>query len=187
MLTIPSERIKIQQAIVQKHQITPRHSWGRYPPRYDQLVLDWDYDSLVIHHSGNAGEKDPTGIERRHCLEQGYDDVGYHYLIHPSGKIFEGRAIIYKGAHVNLKNTGKIGLLMMGDYDEQWWDDDDTLTRPLLETLESLLVTLTSYFPTKYLGGHKEFLRGQKYTCPGNLLMPVVETWRKKFSLQAPP
>ena len=35
-------------------------------------------------------------------------------MIHPDGRFFEGRQIMYKGAHVANRNTGVIGILMMG-------------------------------------------------------------------------
>ena len=29
-----------------------------------------------------------------------WDDIGYHFMIEGSGKIYEGRALYFKGAHV---------------------------------------------------------------------------------------
>ncbi len=183
---VPPKRIQTRDAIVKSHSIVLRNTWGTITPKYNNLVLDWGYDSVAVHHSGNNGYKDPKDIEKKHMTSNNYDDVGYHYLIHHSGTIYEGREIVYKGSHVRLANTGKIGILMMGDYDHQWWDFDDTLQKKHVSTLKALIKTLKKFFPLKKLGGHKEFLPNQGYTCPGSELMNIMNQLRKDMSLNAP-
>lgn len=178
---------QVRTSINHKHGIIERSKWGQKHPRSNKLVPDWDYLCIVLHHSGNAGEKDPKEIERLHMVKHGWDDVGYHYLIHPGGKIYEGRKIYHKGSHVSGANTGKIGILLMGDYDEQWWDFDDTLAKSHISATNALIRTLKSKFPTiRKLGGHKEYLPGKGYTCPGNLIMAVLDKMRKKHGLAKP-
>lgn len=178
---------QIRLAINQRHGITDRAKWGKRQPKFNNLTLDWDFDSVVIHHSGNSGEKDPVEIEKKHMLKNGWDDVGYHYLIHPNGSIYEGRKIYHKGSHVSGANTQKIGILLMGDYNEQWWDVDDTLSNSHISTADSLINTLRSIFPSiRKLGGHKEYLPGKGYTCPGNLIMDVIGNMRIKHGLAKP-
>ncbi|MDX1605387.1 MAG: N-acetylmuramoyl-L-alanine amidase [Candidatus Competibacterales bacterium] len=184
---VPTQRTQTRDAIVKTHSITPRNSWGTITPKYNKLVLDWNYDCVAVHHSGNWGYKDPKDIENLHMNKNGYDDVGYHYLIHPNGTIYEGREIVYKGSHVRLKNTGKIGILMMGDYDHQLLDwNDDTLSQKHLLKLKELIKTLKKHFPLKKLGGHKEYLPNSGYTCPGGELMKVMGQLRKDLSLNVP-
>jgi len=186
-MEVTNKQKLVRTLINQKHNIIVRDKWGANSPRTKNLVVDWDHDSIVIHHSGNSGEKDPTEIEKIHMTEHGWDDVGYHYLIHPDGKIYEGRKIYYKGSHVSRKNTGKVGILLLGDYNEQWWDFDDTLQESHIAAANSLIKTLKVHFPTlKYLGGHKEFLPNGGYTCPGNLIMDVLEKMRNKHALSKP-
>jgi len=176
-------RLKINQ----KHRVIDRMKWGVKHPKTINLVSDWDYTGIVLHHSGNSGEKDPKGIESEHMMKNGWDDVGYHYLIHPSGIIYEGRKIYYKGSHVSGANTGKIGILLMGDYNEQWWDFDDTLSKSHISAANSLIKTLKITFPSiRKFGGHKEFLPGKGYTCPGNLIMDILSKMRAKHGLSKP-
>ena len=183
-MRIPPNRVRKRQIIMNAHHIIPRAEWGVIAPRLGELVFDWNYSTVVIHHSGNSGMKKPSLIEELHLIDHNWDDVGYHYLVHPEGRIYEGRSIVYKGSHVRGKNTGKIGILMMGDYDEQWWDDDDSLTAKHLSTLRSLIITLKVHFPLVTLGGHKDFLAG--YSCPGNLMMDALPQLRKEVGLNAP-
>ena len=186
MKTVPQPHIKIKDAIIQSHAIVTRNSWGTLKPNYQNLVLDWHYNSVVIHHSGNWGYKDPKQIETEHMSDKKWDDVGYHYFIHPGSTIYEGREIVYKGSHVRLANTGKIGILMIGDYDHQWWDKDDTLVKSHLNTLKRFINSLKKIFPLRDLGGHKEYLPNQGYSCPGSELMKVMDQLRNDLSLNAP-
>jgi hypothetical protein len=120
---------------------------------------------------------------------QRYSDVGYHYMIAPGGVIYEGREIIFKGSHVSGANSRKIGVLVMGDFDEQWWDDDDEPSPTQLNRLDSLIRTLRQAFPgTRYLGGHTEFAtaQGDERSCPGSLLISRMEKLRKAFGFAAP-
>ncbi len=175
-------RIRINQ----RNGVIDRMKWGAKNPRIINLVSDWDYTDVVIHHSGNSGEKDPKEIETIHMIKNNWDDVGYHYLIHPSGTIYEGRKIYHKGSHVSAVNTGKIGILLMGDYNEQWWDFDDTLSKSHISAANALIKTLKTIFSIRKLGGHKEFLPGKKYTCPGNLIMDKMKQMRNKHGLSKP-
>lgn len=178
---------QIRMDINQRHNVIVRSKWGIKQPKVNNLVMDWDFDSVVIHHSGNSGEKDPKEIEEQHMVKNGWDDVGYHYLIHPNGTIYEGRKIYHKGSHVSGANTKKIGILLMGDYSQQWWDFDDTLSKSHISTANSLIKTLKTKFPSiRKLGGHKEYLPGKGYTCPGNLIMDVIGKVRIKHGLTKP-
>jgi hypothetical protein len=182
-------RLAVRDAILKARQIVPRKTWGQFKPILPKLESDWDYHSIVIHHSGNWGVKVPREIENLHMLKHGWPDVGYHYLIHPDGKIYEGRSILHKGSHVARANTGRIGLLMMGDYDAQWWDFDDTLTKKHLGTLQEMIATLKKHFGgVKYLGGHIEFAlaNGDERTCPGSQLIEQLPKLRKESGLSAP-
>jgi hypothetical protein len=176
-----------RQNINQRLGIVERSKWGVKHPNVNNLISDWDFVSVVIHHSGNSGEKDPRGIESKHMVKNGWDDIGYHYLIHPSGIIYEGRKIYHKGAHVSGANTGKIGILLMGDYEEQWWDFDDTLSKSHISTANTLIKTLKNHFSRiRKLGGHKEFLPSKGYTCPGNQIMDKLNRMRMKHGLTKP-
>jgi len=49
-----------------------------------------------------------------HLNSSGYSDIGYHYIIMPSGRIYEGRSSLKKGAH-DLINDG-FGVAVDGDF-----------------------------------------------------------------------
>ncbi|TWU58972.1 N-acetylmuramoyl-L-alanine amidase [Rubripirellula tenax] len=181
----PPKPTSVRDQIIATHDITKRSVWGATGP-WKPLVADWDFDSIVVHHSGNAGDKDPLAIQEKH-KDKNFDDVGYHYMIHPNGTVYEGRDITFKGEHVGGTNTKKIGVLMMGDYDEQILDlDDDDLTQTHVNKLKSLCETLKGHFPIQKFGGHQEFMAAGATQCPGNLIMDKIPSLRTELGLQSP-
>jgi len=180
-------QLAVRASINAKHAVIDRSSWGIRQPVSSRLESDWNYQAIALHHSGNWGKKDPKDIEKIHMVDNGWDDVGYHYLVHPSGSIYEGRKIYHEGAHVLGANPGKIGVLLLGDYDEQLWDWDDELSASHVNVVNGLIATLIGHFPSiRQLGGHKEFLKGQDYTCPGNLILQQLAPMRARHGLSAP-
>src|SRR5262249_61703884 len=60
------------------------------------------------------------GIETYHVLGNGWDDIGYNFLVDKYGQIFEGRyggmdkAVV--GAHALGFNFGAVGVALLGNY-----------------------------------------------------------------------
>jgi len=182
--------------IAKQHKIVRRNVWGRQTPKYGEMKRDWDYKHVVIHHSGDSGETDPTQIESKHMNKRGFSDVGYHFLIAPNGTIYEGRNLKYLGAHtvsdpdpiggkeLNL-NGRKIGILIMGDFEHQVWDSDDDPTQAQLNAATSLIKTLKARFPTlNYLGGHRDYKPSTE--CPGTGLYFRLKDMRTETGLSPP-
>ena len=61
------------------------------------------------------------GIERYHVLANGWDDIGYNFLVDKYGQVFEGRYggvdrnVV--GAHAQGFNPGSAGVALIGTYD----------------------------------------------------------------------
>ncbi|MDQ3672303.1 MAG: peptidoglycan recognition protein [Actinomycetota bacterium] len=108
--------------------IVPRLSWGadesirRAPPLYaDQVRFS------VVHHT--AGQNDYSraqapavvkAIQLYHVKSNGWNDIGYNFLVDRFGTIYEGRFggaernVI--GAHAQGFNTGSVGIALLGSY-----------------------------------------------------------------------
>ena len=60
------------------------------------------------------------GIQAYHVNSNGWDDIGYNFLVDPFGQVFEGRrGGITKnvvGAHAQGFNTGSVGVSLLGTY-----------------------------------------------------------------------
>jgi hypothetical protein len=82
----------------------------------------------VVHHTAgsNAYTRAQSasivrGIQRYHVLANGWDDIGYNFLVDKYGQIFEGRYggvdrnVV--GAHAQGFNQGSTGIALIGNYD----------------------------------------------------------------------
>jgi hypothetical protein len=108
--------------------IITRLAWGanesirRAPPLYAPAVRY----ALVHHTAGtNAYSRSQSaaivrGIEIYHVKGNGWNDIGYNFLVDKYGQIFEGRYggvdknVI--GAHAEGFNTGSVGVAVIGTY-----------------------------------------------------------------------
>ena len=63
--TVPIPHQAEAEAFVKANKITTRAAWGAQATKLDATKadnLDWDYNTLVIHHSGRSGEDDPQKV-----------------------------------------------------------------------------------------------------------------------------
>jgi hypothetical protein len=109
-------------------KIVLRRAWGaneeitRGAPRYARAV-----SFAVVHHTAgtNAYTRSQSaaivrGIELYHVRGNGWNDIGYNFLVDKYGQVFEGRAggiernVI--GAHAQGFNTGSTGIAVIGNY-----------------------------------------------------------------------
>ncbi|MFI8190616.1 N-acetylmuramoyl-L-alanine amidase [Streptomyces sp. NPDC085946] len=108
--------------------VTPRSDWGAdeslvvNPPTYTT-----DTKAVFVHHT--AGTNDYTcaqsasivrGIFLYHVQGNGWNDIGYHFLVDKCGTVFEGRAggidRPVLGAHTYGFNTDTSSVSVLGDY-----------------------------------------------------------------------
>jgi uncharacterized protein with LGFP repeats len=108
--------------------IIPRASWGadesirRAAPRYAESVR-----YALVHHTAGTNSYSRSqsaaivrGIEIYHVKGNGWNDIGYNFLVDKYGQVFEGRFggvdknVI--GAHAEGFNTGSFGTALLGTY-----------------------------------------------------------------------
>jgi N-acetylmuramoyl-L-alanine amidase len=196
-------QIPVQKAAPPPVDIISRSKWKARDPilndssrsyeRYTGKLEDILY-GIVVHHSGNSNLHTMKEVQDLHIDKKGAADIRYHYGIDLQGRIFEGRPIDVKGAHVDGANTGKIGIVLLADLDEQWinfdefWIDfnDDDLTPQMESALLKLIGHLNSQYPKiEFLGGHRECALDHR-SCPGNLPMAKMDGWRSSTGLKKP-
>ena len=81
----------------------------------------------VVHHTAGTNDYSPAqaaailrGIELYHVKSNGWNDIGYNFLVDRYGTVYEGRAggvdrnVI--GAHALGFNTGSVGVAVMGTF-----------------------------------------------------------------------
>ena len=148
----------------------------------------------IVHHTAGTNNYSPSqsaaivrGIEVYHVLGNGWDDIGYNFLVDKYGQVFEGRyggmdkAVV--GAHAMGFNYGAAGVALIGNY------NGAGLTAPERTSLVKVLawrldvshvdplshVTRVSAGNPEYVKGASVYLRaisGHRDTyptsCPGN-------------------
>ena len=183
-------RREVADPIAQACAVVRRADWDARPP-VRLMEPDWNYDSIVVHYTGHEVYGDMRAIQAFDLDHRHWDDVAYHYAISPNGRIYEGRELVFKGSHVRLQNTGKIGVVCMGDFDSGWRNlivgkpyEGDAVHATMLASLKRLSRTLQTNFPLRTFGGHLEY--GDSATCPGAHLLPKVQALRSELGLAAP-
>jgi hypothetical protein len=206
----PVERTLARRlALANAPPIIPRLSWGadesirRAAPRYAPALK-----LAIVHHT--AGTNGYTaaqsaaivrGIEIYHVQGNGWDDIGYNFLVDKYGQVFEGRYggvdrnVI--GAHTEGFNTGTVGVAVIGEYGTT---KITTAAAKALEQLLSWRLDLAHIDPLSTLtytsGGNSRFPAGTAVTmravsghrdgyftdCPGGALYAQLPAIAKAVS-----
>ncbi len=148
---------------------------------------------LIVHHAASTNaSSDWAGVVRSiwdfHVNSNGWDDVGYNWLIDPNGVVYEGRGNDIQGAHFCSRNTGTAGICMLGNFNTAEasaqavesliellsWKACDKDIDPTATTLHA-----TSNLNLPTIAGHRD---GCSTECPGDLFYPTFSVIRGAVS-----
>lgn len=137
-------------------------------------------DFIVIHCSADPADttKDASDIRRQH-LEDGWRDVGYHYLINRDGTKVAGRPEDMRGAHHKPVNSRSIGVCMIGgsppigSKEYRLGLGEDNFTPEQWITLGNTIARLHEKYPDAEIVGHRDL--GAKKACPSFDVKPWWE------------
>ena len=139
----------------------------RAKPRYATALR-----FALVHHTAGSNSYSPTqsaaivrAIEVYHVLGNGWDDIGYNFLVDKYGQVFEGRyggvtrPVI--GAHAEGFNTGSVGVALIGTYSTR---APSAAAQVALENLLAWRLDVAHVDPRSSLtwisGGNPRFPRG---------------------------
>ena len=184
------------QCDINSMEIISRSEWGALEPdvqgsiegEYDavQNPGGWfEYDTplpqilntIVVHHSALPLSDGPLQIQQKHMDFKGYADIGYHYLIDENGNIYEGRSLNVRGAHTGGHNTGTIGIVLLGNFEE---------TEPTEAQISSLLKLsqcLRDEYQITHIAGHRDF-QPDETVCPGKNLEALLSGFAQDLNLE---
>ena len=136
-------------------------------------------DHLVIHCSATKAGQDwgAAEIRRVHKEQNGWRDIGYHYVIRRDGRVEPGRPVEEIGAHVSGHNAHSIGICLVGGIDDRGRPEAN-YTPAQWTALKQTLLGLRRKFPVAEICGHRDFA-GVKKACP----CFEVGAWLKKEGL----
>ncbi len=112
----------------EKPIVIPASTWrsGLTPPK--ELPVKTTTKHVIVHHAaGSNTNTNYTDVVRNvytfHTQTNGWNDVGYNFLIAQDGTIYEGRdgqnimdGDNVLGAHFCSQNSGTMGICLLGDY-----------------------------------------------------------------------
>jgi hypothetical protein len=179
--------------------IVPRADWGARPLDWNAPEETGPFDALsnlegvlvyppelrgvlttiVVHHSA-FGTSEPAAIQDLHMDARGFADIAYHYVIGLDGTIYEGREIHVRGAHVQGYNTGSLGIVLIGNFNE------GEPSAAQVESLSGLVDYLRYTYGIRYLAGHKDYPEQSPdgTLCPGEHLYALLPGLARELGMR---
>lgn len=118
-----------------------------------------EINKIIIHSTGtqegeNINAKDINDWHKA----QGFNEIGYHFIITIKGEIQKGRAINKIGAHCRGQNKNSIGIAYVGGCDVLNFAAKDTRTTKQKIAIENLCKILIEKYPTiTKIAGHNKY------------------------------
>lgn len=177
----------------------PRSSWGSAYQLTNDIYVPpatlTDVTHLIVHHSASSNQSDnwPAVVASffvYHTMTNGWQDIGYNWLIDPLGNIYQGRGggQDVRGAHMCGYNNNTMGICVIGTY------SNVDPTPAAIQSLEKLLsykacqkefgteesAPIVSHTGFMFrVSGHRDGCAPGYTECPGNRLhafLPVLRT-----------
>ena len=195
--------------------IIPRSAWGgdSVPPRAAPIY--GEVQVAFVHHTVTANDYAPEesagivlAIARYHRDSNGWNDIGYQFLVDKYGQIFEGRAggidQAIVGAQAQGWNSTSTGISCLGTFTSvaQTPQGIDALARLIgwklsvhgVPTTGEVIVTSAGGATNRYpagtpvtfqrISGHRD---GNNTSCPGDLLYTQLDQLRGAAAQYAGP
>ena len=125
-------------------------------------------NKIIVHCSATPEGKDYTVDDiRRWHKQQGWSDIGYHYVVYRNGDVVNGRDVDIQGAHCadNGGNVNSIGICYIGGCARDGKTPKDTRTDAQKLALLNLLLDLKKMYPHAVILGHRDLDEHGKL-CP---------------------
>ncbi|WP_299257381.1 N-acetylmuramoyl-L-alanine amidase [uncultured Aquimarina sp.] len=174
---------QIAKASCSKPTVISRSQWGARNPASSFPTTIATH--LIVHHElGPNSSSDwaarVRSVQNFHMNTRGWSDIGYNFLISPTGTIYEGRAggDRAQGAHFCGKNAKTMGVCLLGDYSNSGTKPTTNAQTSLKKILawkankENINPTGASYHYSinaslKNIAGHRDG-GASCSSCPGN-------------------
>ena len=110
--------------------IQSRASWNALPYKGTPQIADELKFAIVHHTAGRNGyaygevASIIAGIQRYHMESNGWNDIGYNFMVDRFGRVWDARqggthnAVI--GGHAYGHNTSSTGISVLGNFQEEW-------------------------------------------------------------------
>lgn len=160
--------------------VLPRSAWTREGADLANLNAMAPIRYITVHHDGMepfwATDREVVAAHleeiRRMHRRRGWADIGYHFAIDRAGRVWAARPLKYQGAHVKDHNPGNIGIVVLGNFEQQ------APSAAQLAALQAHLRQLMRTFRVSAgnVQSHQEW--GAPTACPGRGLQVQLEAMR---------
>lgn len=167
--------------------VIPRSEWARGNVIPARMTRAKPYYRITLHHDGMdtftstdkaAAAQRLESIRNAHLNRPGepFGDIGYHYIIDPAGRIWQGRPLEWQGAHVAKTNEGNLGICCLGNFMQQRSSQAQlmALDKFVVAQMERYRVTPGNVFTHRELG---------QTACPGDNLQPYIADSRRSGAI----
>ena len=120
---------------------------------------------VIIHCSATRPSQD-IGAETITAwhLANGWNTIGYHWVIRRGGDVERGRPESIAGAHVAGHNQDSIGICLIGGVSERGVPESN-YTRAQWAALESLVRDIIGRYPGAKVSGHRDWTDAKACPC----------------------
>ncbi|USN99164.1 MAG: N-acetylmuramoyl-L-alanine amidase [Phycisphaeraceae bacterium] len=107
--------------------IIGRRTWATQGPIVSRADNMGRISYITVHHDGMSpftstlfddAARRIEAIRAAH-VDKLWADIGYHYAIDPAGRIWAARPESLQGAHVKDHNPHNLGIVVLGNYEQQ--------------------------------------------------------------------
>ena len=113
-------------------EVRPREAWDPNGGCAPSRGRSTPPQRITVHHTHEPTVDEPGQVKRAMRLicrahqTRGFDEIGYHYAIDPWGRIWQARGpmpgeitdLVRNGAHAQGFNDNSIGVVFIGDYEQ---------------------------------------------------------------------
>jgi hypothetical protein len=167
--------------------VIPRALWSPNTAIPSRMKPLGDVRFITVHHDGigpffdfdeRSTRQRMASILRFHVNTHKWGDIGYHYIVDRNGRVWEGRSLQYQGAHVRNHNENNIGVLLLGNFEQQSPSDRQ------LEAMQQHVSLLMRRYnvPISRVTTHREWETANTI-CPGHTLQVHMDRVRRRGQL----
>ncbi|HEX3134749.1 MAG TPA: N-acetylmuramoyl-L-alanine amidase [Planctomycetota bacterium] len=182
----PPVVIAPNQPPVTEDWFVPRSQWTKQPVVLSRTVpMGGTPNRITVHHSGDKDDLNADSVtwlrqvDLNHIKGINHPEpwacIGYHFIIDPSGRVYEGRPLKFQGAHAGNPEANflNIGICLMGNFDVQ--HVPPAQRSALLSVLDRLCLQYGISRAAVY--GHKHFKLTE---CPGRFLSQIIDAYTRR-------
>lgn len=172
----------------EEYEVVTREEWGAKEPVEPPVSISQTNMTFLHHTAGTTWActdkqkciEDVKSIQDLHVDGNGWNDIGYNFLVGEDGRVYEGRGWLTQGAHAPTYNSLSHGICIIGNFMERMPD------MIAMDTARALMRcgVQKGYIKGEYeLFGHKD---GRCTLCPGDLLYADLQGWPHYSKRQIP-